>query len=64
MFNEVFQTISGIDTYGLFSTFIFVVFFGLVVIHTMSIPEKDISVFSWLSFDDQTKVLNSVKGLK
>jgi hypothetical protein len=60
MFNEVFQTISGIDNYGLFSTFIFVVFFGLVVVHTMSICKKDVSEFSRLPFDDQTKDSNDV----
>ena len=60
MFNEVFQTVSGIGNYGLFSTLIFVVFFGLVVVHTMSLGKKDVSEFSRLPLDDQKKDSNDV----
>lgn len=60
MFNDVFQSVNGINNFGLISTAIFFVFFSLVVVHAISIKKKDLSDFSRLPFEDETKDSNEV----
>ncbi len=60
MFNQVFQSVSGINNYGLISTIIFIVFFTAVVLHAFSIKKQDLSEFSRLPFEDETKDSNEV----
>ncbi|MEI6704642.1 MAG: CcoQ/FixQ family Cbb3-type cytochrome c oxidase assembly chaperone [Deltaproteobacteria bacterium] len=60
MFNQVFQSVSGINNYGLVSTIIFLVFFTVVVLHAFSIKKQDLSEFSRLPFEDETKDSNEV----
>ncbi|MEI7490021.1 MAG: CcoQ/FixQ family Cbb3-type cytochrome c oxidase assembly chaperone [Bacteroidota bacterium] len=60
MFNQVFQSVSGINNYGLISTIIFVVFFTMVVAHAFSIRKNELSEFSRMPFEDETKDSNEV----
>ncbi len=60
MFNQVFQSVSGINNYGLISTIIFVVFFTIVVVHAFSIRKNELSEFSRMPFEDETKDSNEV----
>ncbi|MCX6249390.1 MAG: hypothetical protein NTX61_01430 [Bacteroidetes bacterium] len=55
MLSDIFKSVAGIDNYGLISTILFLVFFGLVVIHTLSLKKKDVDDFSKLPFDNSTK---------
>lgn len=55
MFNDIFQSVNGINNYGLISTLIFFVFFTMVVLHTFSIKKHDLDDFSEMPFDDATE---------
>jgi hypothetical protein len=60
MFNDIFQSVDGINNYGLISTLIFFIFFSLVLVHTLSIKKKDLTGFSRMPFDDATRESNDV----
>ncbi|MEI6884448.1 MAG: CcoQ/FixQ family Cbb3-type cytochrome c oxidase assembly chaperone [Bacteroidota bacterium] len=55
MFSEVFQSVNGINNYGLISTGIFFVFFSILVVYAISLNKKDLRDFSHLPFEDETK---------
>jgi len=61
MIRDLFQTMKGVDHYGMISTLIFVVFFAGVVIHTLSIRKKDVETFSRMPFDDSVNDSDDVK---
>lgn len=52
MLRDLFQTMQGVESYGLISTLIFVAFFAGVVLHTISLKKKDVNDFSRLPFED------------
>ncbi|MCX6283544.1 MAG: cbb3-type cytochrome c oxidase subunit 3 [Bacteroidetes bacterium] len=60
MFNQVFQSVSGINNYGLISTIIFVVFFTIIVVYAFSIRKNELAEFSRMPFEDETKDSNEV----
>jgi hypothetical protein len=60
MFREIFQSVNGISNYGLISTAIFFVFFTAVALHALSMKKKELSEFSRLPFEDETKDSNEV----
>ncbi len=55
MLRDLFQSMKGVEHYGLISTLIFVLFFSGVVLHALSIRKKDVENFSHMPFDDSTK---------
>lgn len=60
MFSEIFQSVNGINYYGLISTGIFVVFFTAVAIHAFAMKKEELSDFSRMPFEDETKDSNEV----
>ena len=55
MLRDVFKSIGGFESYGLISMIIFVVFFTLLILHTMSLKKKDVEDFSRMPLDDVSK---------
>ncbi|MEI8006929.1 MAG: cbb3-type cytochrome c oxidase subunit 3 [Bacteroidota bacterium] len=60
MFSEIFQSVNGINYYGLISTVIFFVFFAAVALHAFSMKNEELSDFSRMPFEDDTKDSNDV----
>jgi len=60
MFSEIFQSVNGINYYGLISTIIFFVFFTAVALHAFSMKKEELSDFSHMPFEDETKDSNEV----
>jgi hypothetical protein len=55
MLRDIFKSVGGIESYGLISMIIFVVFFALLVLHTLSLKSKDVEDFSRMPLDDFSK---------
>jgi cbb3-type cytochrome oxidase subunit 3 len=55
MLRDVFQLLKGVERYGVISTLIFVVFFGGVILHSLSLRKKDAEDYSRMPFEDSTK---------
>jgi hypothetical protein len=55
MLRDLFQSMKGVEHFGLISTLIFVLFFAGVVLHSVSMKKKDVEDFSRMPFDDSTK---------
>ncbi len=60
MFSQVFQSVSGINNYGLISTVIFFVFFTVMGLYAFTVKKEDLSEFSRMPFEDETKDSNEV----
>ena len=60
MFTQVFQSVSGINSYGLVSTIIFFVFFSGMAIYAFSEKKERLSEFSRMPFEDETNDSNEV----
>ena len=52
MLRDVFQSLRGVENFGVISMFIFAVFFILVIVHTLSLKKKDVDEFRNIPFDD------------
>ena len=52
MLRDIYKSIGGFESYGLISMIIFVVFFALLILHTISIRKKDVEDFSRMPLDD------------
>ena len=55
MLRDMFKSIEGFESYGLISMVIFVVFFALLIRHTVSLKRKDVDDFSRMPLDDFSK---------
>jgi hypothetical protein len=55
MLRDIYKSIGGFESYGLISMIIFVVFFALLILHTISIRKKDVEDFSRMPLDDVSK---------
>ena len=55
MLRDLFQSMKGVEHYGLISTLVFILFFGGVVLHALSLNKKEVEDFSRMPFDDSTK---------
>ncbi len=60
MLRDIFQSVRGVDHYGLISTFIFIVFFGLVVFYTFSLKKKDVEECRQMPLEDSGKGTDEV----
>ncbi len=52
MLRDIFKSVGNIEIYGLISMIIFVVFFTLLILHTVSLKKKDVADFSRMPLDD------------
>lgn len=64
MLRDVFRSIGGFESYGLISMIIFVVFFALLLLHTLSLKRKDVEDFSRMPFDDCSKKSDDNQDIK
>ena len=64
MLRDIFRTVSGIESYGMISMIIFVVFFVLLIMHTASLKKKDVEDFSRMPLDDFSKKSDDIQDLK
>lgn len=55
MLRQVFQSLGGIDGFGIISMLIFIVFFTLVVIHVIRLDRAEIEDCSRIPFDESLK---------
>ena len=63
MLRDIFKTIGGIESYGLISMIIFVVFFALLILHTSSLKKKDVEDFSRMPLDDFSKESDEIQDI-
>ncbi len=63
MLRDIFKTVSGIESYGMISMIIFVLFFALLAFHTLSLKKKDVDDFSRMPLDDFTKESDEIQDL-
>ena len=63
MLRDVFNSIGGFESYGLISMIIFVVFFTLLILHTISLKKKDVDDFSRMPLDDFSKESDEIQDI-
>ena len=61
MLRDVFKSIGGYESYGMISMIIFVVFFVLLLLYTISLKKKDVENFSRMPLDDFSKTSDDTK---
>jgi hypothetical protein len=64
MLRDFFKTIGGVESYGMISMVIFVVFFVLLLWHTFTLKKKDVDNFSRMPLDDFSKKSDDIQDLK
>ena len=64
MLRDLFASVGGVEGYGLISMFIFVVFFALVLFHTLSVKKQEAEEFSRMPFDDLSKESDDIQDIK
>ncbi len=61
MVRDMFTSIGDLEFYGVISMIIFVVFFGLLILHTYTIKKKDVEGFSNMPLDDGSKESDEIQ---
>jgi len=61
MLRDVFASIGGFESYGLVAMIIFVVFFTLLILHTISIKKRDVDDFSRMPLDEISKKSDDIQ---
>jgi hypothetical protein len=54
MLRDVFKSLGGFESYGLISMIIFLVFFAMLLLHTLTLRRKDVEDFSRMPLDDKS----------
>jgi hypothetical protein len=54
MLRDVFRSLGGFESYGLISMVIFLVFFAMLLLHTLTLKRKDVEDFSRMPLDDKS----------
>jgi hypothetical protein len=54
MLRDVFRSLGGFESYGLISMIIFLAFFALLLLHTLTLTPKDVEDFSRMPLDDKS----------
>jgi hypothetical protein len=52
MLRDIFNSVRGIESFGMISMIIFILFFVLLVLYAISLKEKDVKYFSRMPLDD------------
>jgi hypothetical protein len=63
MLRDIFKSVGGIENYGLISMIIFVVFFALLILHTLSLNAKEVEDFSHMPLDDLSKESDEIQDI-
>ena len=61
MLRDMFTSMGGFEIYGMISMIVFVVFFGLLILHTYSLKKKDVEGFSNMPLDDSSKESDEIQ---
>jgi hypothetical protein len=61
MLRDVFKSFAGFESYGLISMIIFVVFFTMLLLHTIFLKKKDVDDFSRMPLDDFSKESDDIQ---
>ena len=64
MLRDLFTTVGGIERYGLISMIFFVMFFALLILHTLSIKKNKVEDFSRMPLDDYSKESEDNQDIK
>jgi Ca2+/Na+ antiporter len=63
MLRDVFKTVGDIESYGMISMIIFVVFFALLVLYAVSLKRSDVEDFSRMPLDDFSKESDDIQNI-
>ncbi|MEI7726964.1 MAG: CcoQ/FixQ family Cbb3-type cytochrome c oxidase assembly chaperone [Bacteroidota bacterium] len=63
MLRDIFKSVGGIESYGLISMIIFLVFFALLLLHTFSLKKNDVEDFSRMPLDDFSKKSDDIQDI-
>ena len=63
MLRDIFRSLGGFENYGLISMIIFVAFFILLIIHTMSLKTRDVDEYSRMPLDDASKESDEIHDI-
>ena len=63
MLRDVFKSLGGVESYGLISMILFVVFFVLLILHTISLKREDVEDFSRMPLDDISKESDEIQDI-
>ncbi|MEI6433552.1 MAG: cbb3-type cytochrome c oxidase subunit 3 [Bacteroidota bacterium] len=63
MLRDIFKSLGSIENYGLISMVIFVIFFILLIIHTMSLKTRDVDEYSRMPLDDGAKEKDEIHDI-
>ncbi len=63
MLRDIFKSLGSIENYGLISMVIFVIFFILLIIHTMSLKTGDVDEYSRMPLDDGAKEKDEIHDI-
>jgi hypothetical protein len=61
MLRDIFKTVGGMESYGMISMIIFVVFFVLLVLYATSLKKTDVEGFSRMPLDDFSKESDDIQ---
>ncbi|MCX6279131.1 MAG: cbb3-type cytochrome c oxidase subunit 3 [Bacteroidetes bacterium] len=63
MLRDIFKSLGNFENYGLISMVIFVIFFILLIIHTMSLKTGDVDEYSRMPLDDGAKEKDEIHDI-
>jgi hypothetical protein len=63
MLRDVFKSFGGFESYGMISMVLFVIFFGILIFHTISLKKKDVEDFSRMPLDDFSKESDEIQDI-
>jgi hypothetical protein len=63
MLRDIFKSIGGTESYGMISMIIFVLFFVILVLHTLLMRKKDVDDFSRMPLDDFSKESDDIQDI-
>jgi len=63
MLRDIFKSIGGTENFGMVSMIIFVLFFVVLVLHTLLMRKKDVDDFSRMPLDDFSKESDDIQDI-
>jgi hypothetical protein len=63
MLRDIFKSIGGVERYGMISMIIFLIFFALLLLHTLTLKKNDVKDFSRMPLDDVSKESDDIQDI-
>lgn len=63
MLHDIFKSIGGTESFGMISMILFVVFFVILVLHTLLMRKKDVDDFSRMPLNDFSKESDDIQDI-